>query len=74
MRKKIEVANIDTGIPVPDRASYPIRDLAVGESFVFPLNKRGSVQTKASKIKAETGHDYTIRKIDNDTARIWRTN
>lgn len=71
-KKSIPVASIDTGVPIPDRASYPIRKLKVGESFLFPANKRSSVQSLASKVKAETGNDYTIKKMDGDTCRLWR--
>ena len=72
MKKKIEVASIDTGVPVPERAKYPVRELKVGDSFLFPADKRDSVQPLASKIKVETGREFTIRKMDNDTCRIWR--
>lgn len=70
---KIPVTTIDTGVPVPERVNYPIRELKVGESFVFPLEKRKIVQSRASVIKTDTGREFTVKKMNDETARIWRT-
>lgn len=71
---KIPVYTIDTGVPVKDRnTSPPLMQLEVGQSVLFPLQKRMSVQTTASKIKKETGKKFVIRKMDDDNARVWRT-
>lgn len=73
MGKKIPVTSIDTGIPVPERATYPLNELKVGESFLFPVKKRGSVQTRVSSIKSISDKDFTIKKMDEETCRVWRT-
>lgn len=69
---KIPIVTIDSGVPTPARAHYPIEQLKVGESFLFPANKRASVQARASRIKADTGREYTVKKMDKDNCRIWR--
>ena len=70
----IEVSQIDSGIPIPEErlSKLPLNVLKVGESFVFSRAKRASVQTQASKIKADTGKVFTIRVIDENNCRIWR--
>lgn len=70
---KIPVTTIDTGVPIPDSVvNYPLKDLDVGDSFVFPKEKRASVQSKASLVKKETGREFTVSKIDDTNCRIWR--
>ena len=48
-----------------------MREMAVGDSFLFPLAKRGTVQTYASVMKHE-GKVFTIRRQDGESARCWR--
>lgn len=71
--RKIDIVTIDTGVPVPIRANYPLEDLKVGESFLFPLKKRSSVQSLASRLKADEGREFTVKKVDEDNCRVWRT-
>lgn len=72
---QIPVTSIDTGVPVPDdaRAFYPLKELKVNESFLFPLSKRSSVQSRVSRIKADTAKEFIVKKIDEKHARVWRT-
>lgn len=72
MSKQIEVYQIDTGVPLPGTALPPIRQLAVGESILFPLNKRNTVQSLASRLKKETGREFKIQKQSDEAARVWR--
>ena len=73
MRKKvINIYTVDSGVPVPEPIHMPLARLEIGESFVFDIAKRNSVQTVASRIKKEKGMEFTIHKIDEQTARIWR--
>ena len=63
----------DKGVPVPVRiGSNPLKSMKVGESFTFPKNERNSYQSNASRVKRETGKEYTIRLTDADECRIWR--
>lgn len=72
MSNKIEVYQIDNGVPVPGTALPPIRQLGVGESILFTLDKRNSVQSFASRLKRETGWKFKIQKQDENNARVWR--
>lgn len=76
MKKIIEVDyEIDNGVPIPVRVypALPLRDLEVGQSIGFPLERRPNVQSSASRLKKETGMEFTVRAIDDENARIWRT-
>lgn len=69
----IPVYNIDSGVPVPDDSHVPIEQLKVGESILFPLEKRPSVQTSASRMKHNDGWEFRVKKMDEENARVWRT-
>lgn len=78
MAKSVQVYKIDRDVPVPDdaqrpsiRAMVPIDELEVGDSVEFPLRLRTTVATTASRLKRE-GKGFTIKKIDEKSARIWR--
>lgn len=73
MTKTINVYSIDSGVPIPESRGVPLARLEVGESFLFPLSKRASIQTQVSKIKRETDKDFVVKKMDEETARVWRT-
>lgn len=65
---------VDEGVPIPvQRISVPLDSLEVGQSFEFPLAKRSSVQSLASRLKKSTGKTFTVRTIDQNKARVWRT-
>lgn len=68
----VSVTNIEDSVPIPVRKGLPLKDLEVGQSVVFPRLDRASVQSRASVIKRETGKTFTIKKLDDDTCRIWR--
>jgi hypothetical protein len=72
-KRQIPVVTIDTAVPIPGRASYPLEALKVGESFLFPVSKRTSVQSRVSRLKREQGLEFTVKKMDNDNCRVWRT-
>lgn len=71
---KITPYVIDTGVPVPEDSNIPvpIDKLEVGESIVFPLKDRGTVQSRASNYKKRQGKVFIIKKEDKDSARVWR--
>lgn len=76
MADKPPVYKIDSNVPVPDikdRAEpVPLSTLEPGESILFPLSRRRTVQTHASRLKTTAGKVFTIKKVDADSARIWR--
>lgn len=73
MKKHINVVSIDTAVPMPGDIRWPIEDLKVGESFPFPIEKRASIQSRASKVKAKLSRDFKVKKMDGNNGRIWRT-
>lgn len=69
---------IDANVPVPDKPDvqadkFPLASLEVGQSFEFPYVDRKYVQSMASTIKRRKGLEYTVKKINEQTARVWRT-
>lgn len=71
MARKIEVVKIDSNVPMPVQR-YPLMNLKVGESFEFPIERRDLIQTNASTIKRRKGREFTVRKVNETTARVWR--
>jgi hypothetical protein len=80
--KQIGVYTIDEDVEIPDSRAIdrtkeyslpPLAALEVGQSVLFPLELRKSVQTTASRIKKVDGKDFVVRKVDTDSARVWRT-
>jgi hypothetical protein len=61
--------------PKPRRVRYhiPVKDLEVGQSILFPKTERYYVATTASNMKKKTGKEFTVRAVDTDNCRIWRT-
>jgi len=64
---------IEKGIPIPSKRinSYPFGEMNVGDSFSFPADKRASVACSVRPHSLK-GKKFTVRKITNDTARVWR--
>lgn len=68
------MSNIDKNVPIPTiNAKHPsILKLEVGDSFSFDITKRATIQSMASVVKKKTGRNFTVKKIDEDSGRIWR--
>lgn len=69
---RIEVHAIDSNVPIPEDKRIPLSVLGVGDSVLFPLSKRNSVQARISVIKRNEGKEFTIKKINDKEARVWR--
>lgn len=74
----IPVYKIDADVPVPTEPEvmsdrFPLTSLEVNESFEFPSADRAFVQSMASTLKKRKGLTFTVRKISDDAARVWRT-
>lgn len=71
---KIPVYRIDSNVPLPEdrEALVPLAQLRPKESIVFPIEMRGRVQSQASALARRTGREFTVRKQDEETARVWR--
>ncbi len=67
---------VDKGIPVPVkrrvRSAVPVSQMEVGDSILFPISSRPTVQSRASRVKASTGKQFTIRKVEDGFCRVWR--
>ena len=67
---------IEKNIPLPKNKQnykYPLRELEVGESFTIPLIQKAIVAAHMSHIKHQSGKVFTLRTIDKETVRVWRT-
>lgn len=73
----VPVVTIDTGVPVPTegrrgRVVWPLEQLAVGESFVFPIESRATVASAASRRSRDNDKKFTIKKENDTSCRVWR--
>lgn len=69
-----EEYQIDRGVPLPgERLGPRLSKLEVGDSIEFELYRRPTVQSYASRVKRDTDKEFTIKKISDVSARIWRT-
>lgn len=70
-----ETSPIESGVPYPDslRTRSILRKLEIGQSVVFSLKKRPSIQTMASALKRNYGLEFTVKKVDDENLRVWRT-
>lgn len=66
---------IDKDVPVPEKNSKgysrALNQMEVGESFRFPEIDRPAVASLASRLSAKE-REYTTRKVNDHTVRIWR--
>lgn len=75
---QIKVYTVESGVPIPDekvRKSFMLNQMEVGDSILIPVEDRSSAASSASKIKARTGKEFTLRKtVQKGIAyvRVWR--
>lgn len=73
---KVEVNyEVEEGVPIPVQRSeaIPISSLEVGQSILFSSKRRVAMQSYASRLKKSTGKVFTLKKVDDENHRIWRT-
>lgn len=66
---------IEEDVPIPEQNTLSkgqLLEMNVGDSIAFPKSWRNKIQSKVTRLKQE-GMNYTIRVVDADTCRIWRT-
>lgn len=65
---------VETGVPIPVQRSepLPLRGLKVGESILFPMKRRTTIMSYASRLKRKEGMQFTTKKVDENSCRIWR--
>lgn len=70
-----DITIIRNAPPPPEvgaRHKWPFDKLEVGDAFDAPILKRANLSYTASQRKIRKGELYTIRKIDDQTVRVWR--
>lgn len=76
IRAPVNGIQIERGVPLPPpryKGRYPLHKMGVGDSFVMPIEQRGSLKNAAQAFSEKTGAKFTIRTLDNGrTVRIWR--
>ena len=68
----VQVYDIESGVPVPVGRSVLLKSLEVGDSVLFPLSKRSSIQQAAWYLRKTQGKTFTVKKMDDNNARVWR--
>lgn len=75
-KKSVKVApKIEKGIPVPGyrTSKYKFSQMAIGDSFTFPLDDRSVVSSAAWQFGRRNKVKFSIRQLgDKKKARIWR--
>ena len=69
IEKNHPVTNEFSGKP----PTYPFKDMEIGDSFVFPLKKRGAVASAAYLFGGRHNKKFITRKVTESEARCWRT-
>jgi hypothetical protein len=59
-------------LPTPYGQKYPWPDMDVGDSFEAPAISRGTISSAATLDGRKYGRKWSIRKIDENTIRVWR--
>lgn len=70
-KKKIPVYIIDSDVKPPD-ANVPLGLMSVGDSVLFPIERRNSVQSGVSRLKRLTSKRFTVKRVDEFYCRVWR--
>lgn len=68
---------VDKGIPIPNRGGrrddeFPWLQLHVGDSFAVPWNERHRI-ANTYDVGRRHGRTFTVRKMPDNTVRVWRT-
>jgi hypothetical protein len=68
---------IESGIPMPKQGGsqgntvqQTLRNLGVGDSFLYPKAKRSSLGSMYVRVP---GAKFATRSVDANTIRVWRT-
>lgn len=69
---------IETNVPIPtpvkqdNKTKYPFKMMKVGNSFLAPKNKIGSLNTLMRLNKKRNGWEFMTKEVGNEV-RVWRT-
>jgi hypothetical protein len=75
---KVEVFEVEQGLPIPAKSArtvgmVPIGQLEPGESMAFDVGLRSRVASYASQLKKRKGLEFTVRLVEPNVCRVWRT-
>ena len=59
--------------PTDVRGKYPFRSMQVGQFFDVPRSLDRSVRVQASIQGKKHGRTYSVRRIDHERVRVYRT-
>lgn len=63
--------------PMPSRCAsrnaYPFREMEIGDAFDVPFSLKDKVSASASYFGTRYGKKFSVRKIDAETLRVFRT-
>ena len=54
------------------RTRWPFDQMEIGDAFDAPMLKRNNLAWACTQRKNRNGEEYTVRKISDDTVRVWR--
>lgn len=65
---------IEKDVPVPRHLNvkYPFEKMEIGDSFTESLKKRNRIASAAMTYGLRNDVKFTVRKINDDTLRVWR--
>jgi len=68
------VIETDVGVPIPVRRGLArvLKEMNVGDSFVFPMEQRNATQTVTSHLKKEGFGEYMVKKVSDTECRVWK--
>jgi hypothetical protein len=55
-----------------DRQQYPFGDMVVGDAFDAPRAITDRLRAAASSYGRANGKKFSVRKLDENTLRVWR--
>jgi hypothetical protein len=68
-KPKTATTVIEKGVPTPPRAAYPYRDMKPGDSIVVTGKWAHSAAHNWARM---TGWQFTMRRQDSNSVRVWR--
>lgn len=69
---------IDTDVPIPGTEKkvyekWPFRHMNVGDSVLIDAEKRKHAEQAACHYGRRSNKKFCLRKVDDDSVRVWRT-
>ena len=62
------------GVPMPNKARWPLHEMEIGDSFQFKQADYNSISAFRTVYQNNNpGTRFTIRRLDDDLFGLWRT-